>query len=97
MQVVATIRIGSRATGSNQDECSAVDEAKSLLEREGFVVFFVGHDTLDVEVSEEDFRRTLGVSAPGPRGMSSSVSPRDRDLSRLIDLVEVYPVPQYAI
>ena len=57
----------------------------------GFDVLYVGHDTLDVEVSEQNFERTLGVPSPGPEGMSVFVSPPDTALGRLVDLVEVFP------
>lgn len=97
MQVFATIKIRMTSTGFFQEEGSALELARQRLEGAGFEVLFVGHDTLDVEATEERFERVLGVPPPGPEGMSSKVSPRDHDLRRLVELVEVYPLPQYAI
>ena len=91
LPIFATLRIKSGKPGVTRPDESRLYEAESRLRDQGFEVLYKGHDTLDVEVSEQNFERALGVPCPGPEGMSAFVSPPDSALRRLVDLVEVFP------
>ena len=91
MPILATLHIKSEKPGVARPDESRLYEAEARLRDHGFDVLFKGEDTLDVEVSEQNFELTLGVPCPGPEGMSEPVSPPDSALGRLVDLVEVYP------
>jgi hypothetical protein len=89
----ATIRVRSGDERGSRPERSLLERAAELLQESGFRVLRVGRFGVNVQADELAFQRELGVDLRGTGHVVEAPHPRQKELSQLIDLVEVAKEP----
>jgi hypothetical protein len=94
MDAKATVRVRASEEGAGQrPDRARLERVAELLTDSGFVVLRVGRFGVNIQGDEQIFERELGVSLQGVQPMAEAPHPQSKELSKLIDLVEVAGTP----
>lgn len=91
---IATVRVrpASDTAGARPDQAS-MERAAELLRESGFEVLRIGRFGVNIRGDEHVFQRKLGINVKAAGKLVEAPSPSDKELSQLIDLVEITGPP----
>ncbi len=90
----ATVRVRatSESAGARPDQAS-MERAAELLKEGGFEVLRIGRFGVNIRGDDHVFRRELGINVARGGSLVEAPRPSDKELSQLIDLVEITGPP----
>lgn len=84
-----------RSGSGHRPDKNDIETVAHLLQKVGFHVLRIGRFGVSVEADQACFETVLGVRPEPGAAMVAKASPKNEELGRLVDGVEVAPRPEF--